>query len=965
MPRNNYITTKLVDRKIKRSKISDCIYTIPSDSFGTLIRNEIKGNINNHMAVLRSFGVYDLTSLGKLPISGNVIPTPGLLKPTKSRTTIDDIIGKEVLFSSAYRVKPDSTDNEVRLEQFGGNAYYLKPKTFARIFGVNIQPTPISPGPIRSTISGVKRPSVPIIAASSLPQDSSSFDRRLKRYSSPILEIPIAYWAADEIVIDNNTNIIFLQPHHWLVIIANKITIGDNVNMTWEQIDLGIPEQPRQDEKLPTPPRATDLHASDGHGGDGKNGNRQNHGFKGLDGPEIQIWTKDINKFPSVIACGQDGTKGGKGQNGQHGQNGARGKKWVKGTIPGTCKSGPGNGGDGGDGGNGAKGGRGGLGGHGGYFNLYAPPPILTNITTQGFYIDATPGNKGVGGDGGDHGKGGARGRPGEDRSTIGCPTDFGNKGKDGSDGVDGPKGDDGNDGDYYRDAEKFYPIDEKTLDDAFNKPAIIDLNKDMAIAGDQVTAIGLNFTRDPTPDKILVDNVPAVTNINGDTMLTFIVPNTSGGYQKSVEVKRHDGVLSNRATLHIKPNISHVEYQGIKNPDVRLVPGTMATIVGSGFSPDDTVYINDTGVSGSDIQYVDSTKLSFKVIRPGAIPPADDNGAPAQGEDVYIKVVTADGFESEEINVKLDTIVLAVFGDSIQWGQGLREDKKFHSLVVNHIKTIRGNIGVRKIVRAHSGAIIGANISETKPEIDGEVPTKYPTIMQQVQNYPENEDFVDYVLLDGGINDITVEKIINPIDTSDLKDLAKDYCYRDMKILLQSASTKFKNAKIIVTGYYRFVTKDSSTAPLTWFLIGVGLALGGLGGAIVGGVLSDAAKNAMVSRSKTVATEANLQLQNAVTEIDTSLGGGRIFFAEPVFASKNAIFAPNPWVWGINWDLSPEDIEQDGGVARARGIACEDTEYDDPTRTDEIICKRASLGHPNKKGANEYARVINALNCF
>jgi len=65
----------------------------------------------------------------------------------------------------------------------------------------------------------------------------------------------------------------------------------------------------------------------------------------------------------------------------------------------------------------------------------------------------------------------------------------------------------------------------------------------------------------------------------------------------------------------------------------------------------------------------------------------------------------------------------MVVLGDSIQWGQGLREDLKFHTLVQNHINP-GGAIGVYKTVHAHSGAIIGVGVNHQGPPVDGEVPT-------------------------------------------------------------------------------------------------------------------------------------------------------------------------------------------------------------------------------------------------
>ena len=118
-----------------------------------------------------------------------------------------------------------------------------------------------------------------------------------------------------------------------------------------------------------------------------------------------------------------------------------------------------------------------------------------------------------------------------------------------------------------------------------------------------------------------------------------------------------------------------------------------------------------------------------------------------------------------------------------------------------------------------------------------------------------------------------------------------------------------------------------------------------------------------MVSRCRTFADEANKRLEQAVNEakdeLTTPSYSPQVFFAKPEFGARNAIFAPDPWVWGIGADLSPADEEQMGGVRHARAVACHSVQYQDPDRTDLFTCIRASMGHPNVKGAQEYARVI------
>ena len=71
----------------------------------------------------------------------------------------------------------------------------------------------------------------------------------------------------------------------------------------------------------------------------------------------------------------------------------------------------------------------------------------------------------------------------------------------------------------------------------------------------------------------------------------------------------------------------------------------------------------------------------------------------------------------------------------------------------------------------------------------------------------------------------------------------------------------------------------------------------------------------------------------------------------DPGFRDEHAALAPEARLFGINWDFSPQDP-----VALQRRLAC-DTCEKDPLRREQ--CYRASAGHPNPFGAEDYARAI------
>src|SRR5215510_2449522 len=109
----------------------------------------------------------------------------------------------------------------------------------------------------------------------------------------------------------------------------------------------------------------------------------------------------------------------------------------------------------------------------------------------------------------------------------------------------------------------------------------------------------------------------------------------------------------------------------------------------------------------------------------------------------------------------------MVVLGDSVLWGQGLNPEDKFYSLVQ---AALTGNLDPQSsVVLAHSGATIGVGVTTNVAAIDGEVPTSYPTILQQCESFTDSPESVDLVLMNGGLNDIDFRLILSPFtDTSD-----------------------------------------------------------------------------------------------------------------------------------------------------------------------------------------------------
>src|ERR1043166_2297062 len=100
----------------------------------------------------------------------------------------------------------------------------------------------------------------------------------------------------------------------------------------------------------------------------------------------------------------------------------------------------------------------------------------------------------------------------------------------------------------------------------------------------------------------------------------------------------------------------------------------------------------------------------------------------------------------------------LLVLGDSISWGQGLKDEHKAWYLVKSWLQQNTGR-EVRERIEAHSGAVIGT-VNQSEPpafsDLNGELSRAYPTIHGQIDHalkmYPDPLT-VDLVIVDGCIN--------------------------------------------------------------------------------------------------------------------------------------------------------------------------------------------------------------------
>jgi hypothetical protein len=880
-----------------------------------------------HAKVLQGLGISDLTSLGPLALpSGSLAAPVGLLKPKSELLGVVQMLsGRRAVVSpgGSRSFEPFTAPGRVLLTEASAEAAFA-------IMG-----------------RGQMSPDALKTAQATVPLNT-------------------AYWAAQQIQIPDDTTIVLMAGNRKLVLIANQIKVGKNVTFTYERSTAGIPPSVPPKPGKPGPP-ATPSPFSQGD--TGMPGTAGSTGGPGLSydadangtAPQIEIWTLDLQGSPAFDLKGQDGGPGGRGGDGGDGGNGGQGSDSECAKIFGAgfnCKSGPGDGGNGGPGGRAGDGGRGGNGGVGGRFALYAPQASITAFTA-GFFATVDGGGAGPGGVPGTPGAGGAGGPVGHVLCNV-CngPAASRHSGSPGAQGVAAQQGPAGLPGIVQQpDPIRFVPITQVEFDAELTRPAIDHFASAVspqgkAVQGETVTIHGLRFT--PTDTVFVLDpagsGVTSATTFLSDTLLSFQVPAVPGGF-RSVQVRRLNGQTSNLATLYVLPTLAGTV------PGPRITPGDPIQLNGTGFAPGARVRIDNLDIGQAT--YAGPNTLTIQVIRPPTMPlkPLTADG----GESAQLTVALADGTVTAPLQVVLDTYRILVFGDSIVWGAGLQVSQKFYSLTEAFVRDHQpGNRRVVKSVAAHTGAHLGLTPfdSTTLPAIHGEVPTHYPTIFHQAEGFfgkPE-APYVDLILLDGCANDMGMLNWMDPLkDKSWIEQSAAWHCHDGMLQQLDRLAQEFPTAKIIVTGHYAPLGKNSDGARLAGFMVAVNKEWFNIPGYIVAGVLEPGAKDKIVANCATFAKASNTQLALAVQDANAKLVAPRILFADPAFDPDKhaAMSGSESLIYGLRLNGDPEDPIT---VALTRKQACQT--YKD--RTDNVpTCVRASAGHPNPKGAQRYFEAI------
>lgn len=324
----------------------------------------------------------------------------------------------------------------------------------------------------------------------------------------------------------------------------------------------------------------------------------------------------------------------------------------------------------------------------------------------------------------------------------------------------------------------------------------------------------------------------------------------------------------------------------------------------------------------------------------------------------------------------------LLVLGDSIAWGQGLREEHKAWYLVKTWLEAT-GGWRVRERIEAHSGAVIGAvgdSAGDPPPPLDGEVNRGVPSVNDQLENalrsYADPAK-VDLVIVDGCINDLDARRILNAVNTPDgIRELAQQKCGPPVEALLGRVIRSFPNAHVIVTGYYPIISEKTAN---DFFMRALAKIL-----YTGSSPMKDKQLRArLIEISREWYQTSSRMLAAATEKVDEHLAAQgsrqRALFAGVGFLPEHSFAAPQSRLWGFDASairkllviltlgrvtLNTNDERRGQRSASCNDIfrrpAGETAEQKQARQNRIMLCRLAAIGHPNRKGAQMYAEAIN-----
>lgn len=333
----------------------------------------------------------------------------------------------------------------------------------------------------------------------------------------------------------------------------------------------------------------------------------------------------------------------------------------------------------------------------------------------------------------------------------------------------------------------------------------------------------------------------------------------------------------------------------------------------------------------------------------------------------------------------------MLVLGDSIMWGQGLKTEQKSWWRVKCWLQEKTGR-EVKEKIEAHSGALVAAS-STTAPRFksnDGEVNLPFPTINEQLDHalefYGQASSNVDLILVDGCINDVDVSNLLNATASPEwMRERITARCGAGMHDLLHRITDSFPRAQVIVTGYYRIISSKTADNAFLRLLVKK-----------INSEKPEARRMKdkemraqLITLSEVWYKVSTASLSEAVTKVNKELEEKnlppRVTFVEIEFWPEHSFSATETLLWNFMFgstnltgfvkilvilSLGRAAFKPNDVVRESRVRSCNETfkapkdkkesKAEERQRKDSLlICRYASLGHPNQMGALIYTEAI------
>lgn len=323
------------------------------------------------------------------------------------------------------------------------------------------------------------------------------------------------------------------------------------------------------------------------------------------------------------------------------------------------------------------------------------------------------------------------------------------------------------------------------------------------------------------------------------------------------------------------------------------------------------------------------------------------------------------------------DEIEMLVLGDSLIWGQGLREEEKFYFLTKRWLEEdiFNGNGRVRLTVKAHSGSTIKLDPDEGQAlergnrspfeELHPEVNVSFPTIEKQLRTaHSDHRDpaAVDLIMLSGGIPDVGVAKIINPLESNKkLRERIDLYCRRHMGELVAEAAEKFPNSLIVLVGYYPIITRHSPMKRIVNDIMEL-YSVPGWAKPPINNPATRAIwrlwRGKMIKRSRVWLEDSNAAFTEVVDGLNSASGRQRAVFVPSPIDERAAFGTKNSLLFTVGRKGRPADAI---GETRLRECTPALAELRRETRLkySTRFCELASVGHPTPEGSAAIAAAI------